>query len=74
MTGGVMFENELALWKQEVKEKLTEKQWTQADLAKIVGVTPSMISILLKSNLGSDELRLKVSKALNVKSNWKKFK
>lgn len=69
-----MFENELALWKQEVKEKLTEKQWTQADLAKIVGVTPSMISILLKSNLGSDELRLKVSKALNVKSNWKKFK
>lgn len=69
-----MFGNELALWKKEVKEKLAQKGWKQSDLAKIVGVTPSMISILLNTDLGSDELRLKVSKALNVKSNWKKFK
>jgi Predicted transcriptional regulator len=62
------------LWEDEVRKKLSEKHWNQVDLARVIGVTPAMISYMLNEKKGSDELRLKVSKALNVKSNWKKFK
>lgn len=60
------------LWIDEVKAKLREKQWTQSDLAQVANVTPTAVSEMFKYGKGSNELKLKISKLLNITISWNK--
>jgi len=41
-------------WIELVKQRLSEKGWSQSDLATVIGVTPAAINRLLKEGHGSD--------------------
>ncbi|MCW6665448.1 helix-turn-helix transcriptional regulator [Aerococcaceae bacterium NML191219] len=58
-------------WAQEAKEKMKEKGWRNADLAKIFDVSRTTISELFKYGKGSDNLKRQVSRRLGVKASWK---
>ena len=61
-------------WLELVKQRLDEKSWSRSDLAIVVGVSPAMITKLLKTGQGSDELKLQVNRKLNISESWVDFK
>ena len=61
-------------WIELVKQRLDEKSWSRSDLAIVVGVSPAMITKLLKTGRGSDELKLQVNRKLNISESWVDFK
>ena len=61
-------------WLELVQNRLNEKGWTRSDLAVVVGVSPSMITQLMKNGHGSDELKLTINKKLNINESWVDFK
>lgn len=61
-------------WLDLVEQRLDEKSWSRSDLAIVVGVSPAMITKLLKTGQGSDELKLQVNRKLNISESWVNFK
>lgn len=61
-------------WLDLVKQRLDEKSWSRSDLAIVIGVSPAMITKLLKTGQGSDELKLQVNRKLNISESWVDFK
>lgn len=61
-------------WLELVEQRLDEKSWSRSDLAIVVGVSPAMITKLLKTGQGSDELKLQVNRKLNISESWVNFK
>lgn len=57
-------------WIELVKQKMQEKGWSRSDLAQVAGVSPAMITRLLKEGHGSDEFKLLISKKLNIREPW----
>ena len=41
-------------WLTLVQEKMKHKNWSKSDLAQVCGVSPAMITRLLKEGYGSD--------------------
>lgn len=63
-------------WLTLVQEKMKHKNWSKSDLAQVCGVSPAMITRLLKEGYGSDSFKLLVSKNLafaNLGKNSKKI-
>ena len=60
-------------WIELVKQKMDHKAWSKSDLAQVCGVTPAMITRLLKDGHGSDDLKLLVSKKLGIREPWEEF-
>lgn len=60
-------------WLRDVQDKLEIEKWSKSDLAQVVGVTPSMITQLFDNGKGSDRLKLKISKKLNIRTPWESF-
>nr|CAJ1873162.1 hypothetical protein AUSP0061_00011 [uncultured phage]DAF12118.1 MAG TPA: SOS-response transcriptional repressor [Caudoviricetes sp.] len=61
-------------WLELVEQRLDEKNWSRSDLAIVIGVSPAMITKLLKTGQGSDELKLQVNRKLNISESWVDFK
>ena len=61
-------------WLDLVEQRLDEKSWSRSDLAIVVGVSPAMITKLLKTGQGSDELKLQVNRKLNISESWVNFR
>lgn len=61
-------------WLDLVEQRLDEKNWSRSDLAIVIGVSPAMITKLLKTGQGSDELKLQVNRKLNISESWVDFK
>lgn len=61
-------------WLELVEQRLDEKSWSRSDLAIVIGVSPAMITKLLKTGQGSDELKLQVNRKLNISESWVNFK
>lgn len=61
-------------WLDLVEQRLDEKSWSRSDLAIVIGVSPAMITKLLKTGQGSDELKLQVNRKLNISKSWVDFK
>lgn len=61
-------------WLDLVEQRLDEKSWSRSDLAIVIGVSPAMITKLLKNGQGSDELKLQVNRKLNISESWVDFK
>ncbi|VTS36417.1 transcriptional regulator [Streptococcus anginosus] len=61
-------------WLELVEQRLDEKSWSRSDLAIVIGVSPAMITKLLKTGQGSDELKLQVNRKLNISESWVDFK
>lgn len=61
-------------WLNLVEQRLDEKSWSRSDLAIVIGVSPAMITKLLKTGQGSDELKLQVNRKLNISESWVDFK
>lgn len=61
-------------WLDLVEQRLDEKSWSRSDLAIVIGVSPTMITKLLKTGQGSDELKLQVNRKLNISESWVDFK
>lgn len=61
-------------WLDLVEQRLDEKSWSRSDLAIVIGVSPAMITKLLKTGQGSDELKLQVNRKLNISESWGDFK
>lgn len=61
-------------WLHLVEQRLDEKSWSRSDLAIVIGVSPAMITKLLKTGQGSDELKLQVNRKLNISESWVDFK
>ncbi|MGQ5513889.1 transcriptional regulator [Streptococcus anginosus] len=61
-------------WLDLVEQRLDEKSWSRSDLAIVIGVSPAMITKLLKTGQGSDELKLQVNRKLNISESWVDFK
>jgi plasmid maintenance system antidote protein VapI len=61
-------------WLDLVEQRLDEKSWSRSDLAIVIGVSPAMITKLLKTGQGSDELKLQVNRKLNISESWVNFK
>lgn len=57
-------------WIDLVKKRLHDRGWSQTDFAIVLGVTPAMVSRLLKEAHGSDDLKLKVNKKLKISESW----
>ncbi|MDY4510764.1 helix-turn-helix domain-containing protein [Streptococcus hyovaginalis] len=60
-------------WLELVKQKMQEKGWSRSDLAQVAGVSPAMITRLLKQGHGSDEFKLLISKKLNIREPWEEY-
>ncbi|MGV3051447.1 helix-turn-helix domain-containing protein [Streptococcus hyovaginalis] len=60
-------------WIELVKQKMQEKGWSRSDLAQVAGVSPAMITRLLKQGHGSDEFKLLISKKLNIREPWEEY-
>lgn len=58
------------VWSSEVRDKLNEKGWSNADLAQVVGVSRATISELFRYGKGSDDLKLRVSRKLGITTSW----
>lgn len=61
---------ELKIIKAKIKTRLIELDMTQAELAKQVFVTPSVISELLKYGKGSDNVKEKITDVLGIENPW----
>lgn len=61
-------------WLDLVEQRLDEKNWSRSDLAIVIGVSPAMITKLLKTGQGSDELKLQINRKLNISESWVDFK
>jgi hypothetical protein len=61
-------------WLELVEQRLDKKSWSRSDLAIVIGVSPAMITKLLKTGQGSDELKLQVNRKLNISESWVDFK
>ncbi|KXU02074.1 Phage protein [Streptococcus constellatus] len=61
-------------WLDLIEQRLDEKNWSRSDLATVVGVSPAMITKLLKTGQGSDDLKLQVNRKLNISESWVDFK
>ncbi|EHG13817.1 hypothetical protein HMPREF9682_00807 [Streptococcus intermedius F0395] len=61
-------------WLELVEQRLDKKNWSRSDLAIVIGVSPAMITKLLKTGQGSDELKLQVNRKLNISESWVNFK
>lgn len=57
--------------KARIKTRLIEMDMTQAELAKQVPVSSSVISELLKYGKGSDYVKEKVTDVLGIENPWK---
>lgn len=57
-------------WIDLVKKRLHERGWSQSDFATVLGVSPAMVTRLLKEGHGSDDLKLKVNKKLRITESW----
>ena len=62
---------ELKIIKARIKTRLIEMDMTQAELAKQVPVSSSVISELLKYCKGSDYVKEKVTDVLGIENPWK---
>ena len=60
-------------WIDLVKKRLHERGWSQADFAIVLGVSPAMVTRLLKEGHGSDSLKIKVNKKLRISESWESF-
>lgn len=61
-------------WIALVEQRLKEKGWSKADLTQVVGLrSPATITDLLKKGKGSADLKLRVSKALDIREPWENF-
>ncbi|GAB6634935.1 hypothetical protein BOVMAS19_12480 [Streptococcus uberis] len=61
-------------WSALVEQRLKEKGWTRVDLALAVGLRSSgTITDLLTKGKGSVDLKVKVSKILNIREPWELF-
>ncbi|MCK1244934.1 transcriptional regulator [Streptococcus uberis] len=61
-------------WSALVEQRLKEKGWTRVDLALAVGLRSSgTITDLITKGKGSIELKVKVSKVLNIREPWELF-
>ncbi|MGV3027906.1 helix-turn-helix domain-containing protein [Streptococcus hyovaginalis] len=60
-------------WLELVKQKMQQKGWSRSDLAQVAGVSPAMITRLLKEGHGSDEFKLLISKKLNIREPWEEY-
>lgn len=60
-------------WIELVEEELHKHGWTRSDLATVVGVSPSMITQMFKNGKGSDDLKLRINKKLQISESWEKF-
>lgn len=60
-------------WIDLVKKRLHERGWSQSDFAIVLGVSPAMVTRLLKEGHGSDDLKLKVNKKLRISESWESF-
>ena len=61
---------ELKIIKTKIKTRLIELHMTQAELAKQVSVSSSVISELLKYGKGSDYVKEKVTDVLGIEIPW----
>lgn len=57
-------------WIDLVKKRLHDRGWTQTDFAIVLGISPAMVSRLLKDGHGSDNLKLKINKKLRISESW----
>lgn len=57
-------------WIDLVKKRLHDRGWSQTDFAIVLGISPAMVSRLLKEGHGSDDLKLKVNKKLKISESW----
>ena len=57
--------------KARIKTRLIEMDMTQAELAKQVPVSSSVISELLKYGKGSDYVKEKVTDVLGIENPWR---
>lgn len=57
-------------WIDLVKKRLHDRGWTQTDFAIVLGISPAMVSRLLKDGHGSDDLKLKINKKLRISESW----
>ena len=61
-------------WSALVEQQLKEKGWTKVDLALAVGLRSSgTITDLLTKGKGSVDLKVRVSKILNIREPWELF-
>lgn len=60
-------------WLELVAQKMQQKGWSRSDLAQVAGVSPAMITRLLKEGHGSDEFKLLISKKLNIRESWEEY-
>ena len=60
-------------WIDLVKKRLQDRGWSQTDFAIVLGISPAMVSRLLKEGHGSDDLKLKVNKKLRISESWTSF-
>lgn len=60
-------------WIDLVKGRMQQKGWSRSDLAQVAGVSPAMITRLLKEGHGSDEFKLLISKKLNIREPWEEY-
>lgn len=61
-------------WSALVEQRLKEKGWTRVDLALAVGLRSSgTITDLLNKGKGSADLKVRVSKILNIREPWELF-
>ncbi|WP_161978810.1 helix-turn-helix domain-containing protein [Streptococcus sp. S784/96/1] len=63
---------ELKEIKAQIKVRLIDLDMTQADLAKSVNVTSSVISELLRYGKGSDSVKSRVAEVLGIENPWAK--
>lgn len=57
-------------WIDLVKKRLHDRGWSQTDFAIVLGISPAMVSRLLKDGHGSDDLKLKINKKLRISESW----
>lgn len=61
-------------WVELVENRLKEKGWNKADLAQAVGLrSQGTITDLLKTGKGSADLKIRVSKLLNIREPCEEF-
>ena len=60
-------------WIELVKGQIEKRGWSQTDLAIVVGVSPSAITQLFKDGKGSDDLKLRINKKLQISEPWERF-
>ncbi|WP_317334411.1 transcriptional regulator [Streptococcus orisratti] len=61
-------------WIDLVNKRLHERGWSRSDFAIVLGVSPAMVTRLLKEGHGSDDLKLRVNKKLKISESWESLK